>query len=133
MKCYSFYLIPLLIAFTACKSTTEENEVDLSICDGVFVVVEQMPELIGGQAGLQQRLEYPEVAIRAGIEGRVTVQFVVDKLGNVDSARVIKGIGGGCDEEALRLVNTAEFKPGTQRGTPTCTRMSLPVLFKLPN
>lgn len=99
----------------------------------IFIVVENMPELKGGQAGLQKRVKYPQVAIRAGIEGRVTVQFVVDENGNVQNPRVIRGIGGGCDEEALRVVKTAQFSPGMQRGRPVQVQMSLPILFKLSN
>jgi len=101
--------------------------------DEVFVVVENMPDLKGGQVGLQKRVSYPEVAIRAGIEGRVTIQFVVDENGNVVNPRVIRGIGGGCDEEALRVVQTAKFSPGMQRGRPVRVQMSLPILFKLSN
>ncbi len=97
----------------------------------VFVVVENMPELVGGQAGIQSKVEYPPTAIRAGIEGRVTVQFIVDKNGNVTDPKIIRGIGGGCDEEALRVVSNAKFKPGTQRGRPVDVQMSMPVLFKL--
>ncbi|MEQ9092454.1 MAG: TonB family protein [Balneola sp.] len=99
----------------------------------VFIVVENMPELIGGQAGVQSKVEYPPTAKRAGIEGRVTVQFVVDKNGNVKNPKIIRGIGGGCDEEALRVVSQAKFKPGMQRGRNVEVEMSLPILFKLSN
>lgn len=97
----------------------------------VFIVVEKMPELIGGQAGVQSKVEYPAVAKRAGIEGRVTVQFVVDKNGDVKNPKIIRGIGGGCDEEALRVVSQAKFKPGIQRGRNVEVQMSLPILFRL--
>jgi TonB family protein len=99
----------------------------------IFVVVESMPELIRGQAGVQAKVKYPQAAIRAGIEGRVTVQFIVDKNGNVVDPKVIRGIGGGCDEEALRVVSQAKFKPGVQRGRNVEVQMSLPVLFRLNN
>lgn len=99
--------------------------------DEVFVVVENMPELQGGQAGLQSKVEYPQVAIRDGIEGRVTVQFTVDENGNVVNPKVIRGIGGGCDEEALRVVSQAKFTPGVQRGRNVAVQMSLPILFRL--
>jgi protein TonB len=97
----------------------------------IFVVVEQQPELIGGMAALQRGIKYPEIARKAGIEGRVYVQFVVDEQGNVLNPTVIRGIGGGCDEEALRAVAKAKFKPGMQRGRPVKVRYSLPVVFKL--
>lgn len=98
-----------------------------------FVVVENMPELIGGLAGLQQKVRYPEMARKAGIEGRVIIQFIVNEDGNVEDPRVVRGIGGGCDEEALRAVKQARFKPGRQRGNPVRVQYSLPIVFKLQN
>lgn len=98
-----------------------------------FVVVEEMPELIGGLAELQQKIKYPEMARRAGIEGRVYVQFIVNEQGNVENAQVIRGIGGGADEEALRVVKQAKFKPGMQRGRPVRVQYSLPIFFRLQN
>lgn len=96
-----------------------------------FVLVEQMPELIGGIAGLQQKVKYPEMAVRANIEGRVYIQFIVNEKGEVENPRVIRGIGGGCDEEALRIVKMAKFKPGLQRGRPVKVQFNLPVIFRL--
>lgn len=96
-----------------------------------FVVVEQMPELIDGLAALQKRIRYPEKARKAGIEGRVIVQFIVNKEGRVEDPHVVRGIGGGCDEEALRAVSQSIFRPGRQRGEPVRVQYSLPVLFKL--
>ena len=98
-----------------------------------FVVVEDMPELIGGLQGLQQKIRYPEMARRAGIEGRVTVQFIVNEQGQVEDPQVIRGIGGGADEEALRVVREAEFRPGMQRGRPVRVQYSLPIFFRLQN
>jgi len=98
-----------------------------------FVAVEQMPELIGGLAKLQSQIRYPEMARKAGIEGRVIVQFIVTEEGTVDSPKVIRGIGGGCDEEALKAVSQAKFKPGRQRGKAVRVQYSLPVVFRLQN
>ncbi|MGM0506666.1 MAG: energy transducer TonB [Bacteroidota bacterium] len=98
-----------------------------------FVVVEQMPELIGGLAELQSNIRYPEMARRAGIEGRVYVQFIVNEQGEVENPQVIRGIGGGCDEEALRAVREANFRPGMQRGRPVRVQYSLPIVFQLQN
>lgn len=96
-----------------------------------FVVVEQMPQLRGGIGQLQQKVRYPEMARRAGIEGRVTIQFIVNEQGQVENPRVIRGIGGGCDEEALRVVSQAKFVPGLQRGRPVRVQFSLPIVFRL--
>ncbi|MFB3130912.1 MAG: TonB family protein [Rhodothermales bacterium] len=97
----------------------------------VFVVVENMPELIGGLAAIQREIQYPVIAKRAGIEGRVILQFIVDEQGRVTEPKVVRGIGGGCDEEALRALQTARFRPGTQRGKPVKVKMSLPMTFRL--
>lgn len=103
----------------------EETEEDF------FVVVEEMPELIGGIQSIQQKIKYPDVARQAGIEGLVIIQFVVNEQGKVENPKVIRGIGGGCDEEAIRVIKDARFKPGKQRGQPVRVQYSLPVFFKL--
>jgi len=97
----------------------------------IFVVVEEMPELIGGIAGLQKKVKYPEIAKKAGVEGMVFLQFIVDEEGNVVDPVVLKGIGAGCDEEALSAIRTAKFKPGKQRGKAVKVKFSLPVRFRL--
>ena len=97
----------------------------------IFVIVEQMPELIGGLGELQRKIRYPEIAKKAGVEGRVIVQFVVNEQGAVENPVVVRGIGAGCDEEALRAVQQARFTPGKQRGKAVKVKMSLPITFKL--
>jgi len=99
--------------------------------DEVFIVVENRPELIGGMASLQRKVNYPEMARQAGIEGRVVVQFVVNEKGEVVDPKVVRGIGGGCDQEALRVIKTAKFKPGMQRGKPVKVQYTLPINFQL--
>lgn len=105
----------------------EEEEAEPEI----FVIVEQMPELIGGLQSVQKRINYPAIAKKAGVEGRVIVQFVVNEEGNVIDPVVVRGIGAGCDDEAIRAVAMAKFKPGKQRGQPVRVKMSLPITFKL--
>lgn len=102
-----------------------------SVSDDFYVVVEKMPELIGGLASLQKEIKYPQMARNAGIEGRVIIQFIVNEQGQVENPQIIRGIGGGCDEEALRAVKLAQFKPGKQRGEPVRVQYSLPIVFKL--
>ena len=101
--------------------------------DEIFIVVEQPPVLIGGIQGVQKTIVYPELALKVGIEGRVVVQFVVDRDGKVVNPVVMRGIGGGCDEEAIRAVKLAKFQPGMQRGRPVAVRYSLPITFKIYN
>ena len=90
-----------------------------------------MPELIGSLGELQRRIAYPEKARMAGIDGLVVVQFIVNKKGEVEDPNVIRGIGGDCDEEALRVVRTAKFIPGKQRGEPVRVRYSVPIFYIL--
>lgn len=105
----------------------EEEEVEPEI----FVIVEQMPELIGGLSSIQSKIRYPEIARKAGVEGRVIVQFVVNESGSVEDPVVVRGIGAGCDEEAIRAVLQAQFTPGKQRGQSVKVKMSLPITFRL--
>jgi periplasmic protein TonB len=111
------------------RPVQEEEEPE----EDFFVVVEQMPELIGGLSQLQRQVRYPEMARRAGIEGRVYVQFIVNERGEVEDPKVIRGIGGGADEEALRVVSQARFTPGMQRGRPVRVQYMLPIFFRLQN
>lgn len=99
----------------------------------IFEFVEHMPELIGGMASIHRNIQYPEMARRAGIEGTVHIEFIVNERGEVENPRVVRGIGGGADEEALRAVEQAQFRPGMQRGRPVPVRYTIPVVFRLQN
>jgi len=96
-----------------------------------FVVVEEMPKLIGGMKAIQSKIEYPTMAQQAGIEGKVTVQFIVNENGDVENAQVVRGIGGGADEEALRVVKDAKFEPGVQRGQKVRVLYAMSINFRL--
>jgi protein TonB len=102
----------------------------------IFDVVENAPNPPGGMEGwnkyLNKNLKYPTQARRMGIEGTVYVVFVVNTDGSIVDVDVLRGIGGGCDEEALRVVKAApKWEPGKQRGRPVRVRMRLPIKFKL--
>lgn len=92
---------------------------------------EVMPELIGGLSALQASITYPEFAQRVGIEGRVILKFIVNTDGTVSDVEVTRGIGGGCDEEAVEAIKNARFTPGRQSGRPVRVRFALPVTFRL--
>lgn len=102
----------------------------------VFVVVESMPSFPGGQAALMNylssNLKYPVAAREMGVSGRVFLTFVVEKDGSVTDIQVLRGIGGGCDEEAVRVVKSMpKWIPGKQRNVPVRVRFNLPVKFTL--
>jgi periplasmic protein TonB len=81
---------------------------------------------------VSKNIEYPKQARRVGVEGKVFVQFVVDKDGSLSEVKVIKGIGAGCDEEAIRVLKESpKWTPGKQRGRAVRVRMSLPIFFKI--
>jgi TonB family protein len=108
------------------------NESLKPINEGEFIVsAEVMPEVIGGLYSIQSKIIYPEIAKRAGIEGKVYVQAFIDENGNVANAKIIKGIGAGCDEAALDAVKQTKFKPGRQKDKPVKVQVSIPIVFKL--
>lgn len=96
-----------------------------------FVAVEEMPKPIGGIAGIQSKIIYPEIAKRAGVQGRVYVKAYVDEDGNVKKVEILKGIGAGCDEAAIAAVLKTRFNPGKQRGKPVKVQVSIPIKFVL--
>ncbi len=106
----------------------EEKDDNLS---KIFVSVEQLPQPVGGIAAIQKKIIYPEIAKRAGVQGRVFVEVFVDENGNVFDAKIVKGIGAGCDEAALKAVLATKFIPGKQRDKPVKVKMTIPVVFKL--
>ena len=104
--------------------------------DQIFDVVETQPNPPGGMSGwnkyLSNNLKYPTQARRMGVEGTVIVVFVINTNGSIQDVEVLRGIGGGCDEEAVKVVtNAPKWEPGKQRGKPVRTRMRLPIRFKL--
>lgn len=104
--------------------------------DEIFTIVEEQPSPVGGMKAFYEyvgsHLRFPPKAARMGIEGRVFVEFVVEKDGTLTDIRVAKGIGGGCDEEAIRVIsNASKWNPGKQRGRPVRVRMIMPIMFKL--
>ena len=105
----------------------EEEEPEL------FQVVEDMPAPVGGMQAIYQNIRYPDAARRAGIEGRVIIQFIVDENGNVTNPVVVRGIGGGCDEAAIEAIKSVQWTPGRQRGRAVRVQFQLPVMFRLQN
>ena len=95
------------------------------------VYYEKMPEVVGGLDSLQTRLVYPQEAIEHNIEGKVYVIVVIDSTGDQLCSKVIKSIGYGCDEEALRLIETSKFLPGVHKGKTYTMRVSIPIIFSL--
>jgi protein TonB len=104
--------------------------------DEIFTIVEESAAPKGGMAAFYKyvgdKMKYPPQARRMGIDGKVFVEFVINKDGSISDVKAVKGIGAGCDEEAVRVVQGAPaWTPGKQRGKPVKQRMVLPITFKL--
>lgn len=121
------YIVPINF-----KLGEEDDDMEL------ITIVEVTPEFPGGFQALSEfitaNLNYPQEAKEAGIEGRVFVSFIVEKDGSLSSIQLLKGIGHGCDEEAIAVVKKMpKWKPATQKGKPVRMRFQLPFVFKLEN
>ncbi|BDQ03622.1 TonB family protein [Ignavibacterium sp.] len=124
------------VAVTKVEKKIEEvippkEEKPLSEEPAFFVAVEEPPQPIGGLARIQQKIVYPLAAKNLGVEGKVLIQAIIDENGNVAKAKVIKGIGSGCDEVALDAVKSSKFTPGKQRGKNVRVQITIPIVFKL--
>ena len=111
-----------------------ENPVEET--EEIFIFAETMPSFEGGISEfykfVSKNLKYPAQARRIGIEGKVFVHFVVDKDGSLSDIKVVRGLGAGCDEEVMRIINMSpKWNPGKQRGRPVRVQMMLPIAFRL--
>jgi len=103
----------------------EEDEME------IFVVVEEMPTIVGGSQEVYKYLEYPEIARKAGLEGLVVIQVVVTPEGTPSLPEVARSAGQVLDEAAVRAVMQLNFEPGMQRGRAVRVRMAIPIRFRL--
>lgn len=111
----------------------EEEEI---VEEEIFLVVEDQASFPGGEAKLYEfirnNVKYPTLAKETGIEGTVFVQFVVEKDGTLTNVQALRKIGGGCDEEAIRVVKSMpKWKPGSQRGRNVRCSFTIPIKFTL--
>ena len=122
-------MLVLFFSFTTSTAQTKKN-------DMVFDVVEVMPQYPGGQIAmlkyLMENIKYPEQAMKEGIQGRVTVRFIVEKDGSISDVRPILSVHPLLNKEAVRVVESMpKWTPGKQNGKPVRVRFNLPVMFKL--
>lgn len=121
---YTLVLIVLLSSFTFSQNTPSEEEQYLAFAT-------QMPELSGGMGDLAKKIKYPAIAKQTNIEGKVYAMAYVDENGNVDKVKIIKGLGAGCDEEVVRVLEGSKFKPGQHEGKTVKVKTTVSVVFKL--
>ena len=113
-----------------------EPEMEEEVIEQPFLIVEDMPHPKGGfdkfYAWVSDELRYPRTALNLGVEGKVFVRFIVDEKGKITKTEIVKGIGAGCDKEALRVVSNApDWVPGKQRGRAVKVQIVVPIVFKL--
>lgn len=114
--------LPIILWFETNQSINE---------DDFLPMVENMPGPIGGMFAIQEKIRYPEIAKRAGIQGKVIIQAFIDENGNVVHTKVLNSIGGGCDEMAVDAVKETKFTPGRVEGKPVKVQVTIPIVFKL--
>ena len=122
-------MLVLLFSFMTSTAQTKKN-------DMVFDVVEVMPQFPGGQIAMLQYLmkniKYPEQAMKEGIQGRVTVRFIVEKDGSISDVKPVLSVHPLLNKEAVRVVKSMpKWSPGKHNGKPVRVRFNLPVMFKL--
>lgn len=125
------------------ENTEIQDITDLGDYDGedtgeaeVFVVVENMPEFPEGnvQRWISKHVKYPQLAQENGIQGKVFIQFVIEKDGSISDVKVLRGVDSSLDQEAVRVVKSMpKWKPGMQRKKPVRVSYTLPINFQLSN
>ena len=122
-------MLVLLFSFMTSTAQTKKNNM-------VYDVVEVMPQYPGGQIAMlkyiMENIKYPKQIMEEGIQGRVTVSFIVEKDGRVSNVRLLRSVQPLLDKEAIRVVKSMpKWSPGKQKGKPVRVRFNLPVMFKL--
>lgn len=97
----------------------------------IFDAVQEPPKPVGGIAAIQNKIQYTELAKRIGIEGKVIVQAIINKKGDVTNVIILKSLFPQLDEIALNAVKETKFFPGKQRGKPVNVKMTIPITFRL--
>jgi len=114
----------------------KDDVLDVKVEEPPTITAEEMPFYIGGDAERQKflndHIQYPQQALETDIQGTVYVQFVVDTKGNITDVKVLRGIGGGCDEEAVRVIKMMpQWHAGKQNGRSVRVLFTMPVIFRL--
>ena len=131
------FQIAFLLMLLSCSLAVNAQEGEPEVKEeSIFIIVETPPSFPGGLGEfynyVKRTIEYPEEAKKKKIEGKVFLSFIINKKGEIERIKVVRDIGGGCAEEAIRVLKSSgKWNPGMQRGRPVNTRMTLPIQFKL--
>ncbi len=123
--------IALMFFISISVSLGNQNNLSTNEGEEYLAFAEKMPEPVGGLPAIYKLIKYPEIAKKAGIEGKVYVLAFINENGGVDDVKVVKGIGGGCDEATVKAVKKTKFSPATAEGKNVKVKMSLQIQFKL--
>ena len=129
LKLRNFLALIILVSFCTMEMSANVN-LKLQAVE-YLAFAEEMPQPVGGLPSIYEQITYPEVAKKAGLEGKVYVLAFINESGDVDDVKVVKGIGGGCDEATIEAVKKTKFTPGKLGGKPAKVKMSLQIQFKL--
>ena len=129
-----FLILVFIVASMAVQAQTTNTAPD----DSIYTVVEQAPQYPDGQEALlkylAENIKYPDLARQNNIQGTVFVNFVVEPNGSISNVMILRGIGGGCDEEAMRVVkNMPDWTPGYNDGRAVRVRYNIPIRFIIEN
>lgn len=113
------------------KSGMPFNEHLLPGEEEYLIAIEKMPTPVGGFEAIMKRITYPEMAQKMRTEGKVYVLIYINENGDVDDVKVVKGIGAGCDEEAVKAIKRSKFNPGMDKGVAVKSKFSMAITFKL--
>ncbi|SMO67367.1 energy transducer TonB [Gracilimonas mengyeensis] len=126
------FLLSSTVAFASPDALTT-GEAGYAIADSseIYTVVDQMPEVEGGLPEIYKHIEYPTSASNRGIEGRVFIKFIVNENGDVESPEILKDIGAGCGEAAVKGIKKVKFTPGKHQGKTVKVYYTMPINFQI--
>jgi len=130
MRSY-YVLFGLIFIIMFSSKTIAGKNIILPGDEDYLPIADVMPEPAEGLANLMKKISYPSIARSAGIEGRVIAMAYINENGGVDDVKIIKGIGGGCNEEVERVLKASKFKPGEKDGKPVKVKLTMSFVFKL--
>lgn len=133
--CISLLVIAILLSADTATAQKAETDNAKPLQEKIYTFVEEMPKPAFEIADyIAKNIHYPDSAVKNHIEGSVIVKFIVNKDGTVSDVSILRGIGAGCDEEAIKAVSKMpKWQPGKQNGVPVKVYYTLPISFKLPS
>jgi len=131
MKTYKLLFVLTAIAVISLSNSLLSNSNGVEQDGKYLAFAEEMPEPIGGIGSIIKKIKYPSVAKKSGIEGKVYVLAHINESGVAEEVKLVRGIGGGCDEAAIEAVKQAKFKPGKNKGKTVKVKLTMAITFKL--